>query len=408
MRDDSAPHPASATLLRQRGGHVHARVTNIELFFDLVFVFAVTQLSHALLDRLSLQGALETGLLFLAVWWVWIYTTWCTNWLDPDRVAVRILIFALMLAGLLLSCSLPHAFDAEGMLFAICYVAMQIGRTLFMIWAVPASRPGLRRNFQRVAVWLAASAVLWITGALSTSERRVWLWALAIAVEYVSVMVGFWVPRLGRSLTGDWDIAGTHLAERCSLFILIALGESILVTGATAAGTHATLPVVTAFVTAFLGSVAMWWIYFNIGVERGARQIASDDDPGRIGRLAYTYIHLLIVAGIVVAAVADELVLTHPTGHVDLPFIAVTIGGPTLFLLGNLSFKAVIWGRAPLSHLVGFGLLALTTLLASKLTPLALASAVAAILLVVAAWETISLRPAGHGGSTEGRLPEST
>jgi low temperature requirement protein LtrA len=385
---------ASIGLLRLRGGHAHARVTNIELFFDLVFVFAVTQLSHTLLAHLGVRTAVETTLLFLAVWWVWIYTTWCTNWLDPDHTVVRLLVFALMLAGLLLACSLPHAFDHEGPLFAWCYVVMQVGRTLFMVWAVSRERRELTRNFQRVTVWLVTSGMCWIAGTLWEGDRRLGLWALAIAIEYGSVWAGFWVPGLGRSRTRDWDIAGAHLAERCSLFIMIALGESIVVIGATAAAHPATWATVSAFAVAFVGSVAMWWIYFHLGYETGTRQIATTDDPGRIGRLAYTYLHIPIVAGIVVAAVSDELVLAHPAGHVDAKFIATTLGGAALFLVGNLAFKAVLWRRAPLSHLVGFGLLALTGVFATVMTPLGLATAVMALLLVVATWETLSLRRA--------------
>jgi len=385
--------PASHGLLRPRGAHAHARVTNIELFFDLVFVFAVTQLSHTLLANLGVRTAVEVTVLFLAVWWVWIYTTWCTNWLDPEHVVVRLLVFTLMLAGLLLACSLPHAFDHEGPLFASCYVTMQLGRTLFMVGAVRRERPELARNFQRVAAWLVLSGMFWIAGTLWEGDRRLVLWALAIGIEYGSVSVGFWVPGLGRSLTRDWDIEGAHLAERCSLFIMIALGESIVVIGATAAAHPATWAAVSAFTVAFVGSVAMWWIYFHVGYEKGTQRIATTADPGRIGRL-YTYWHIPIVAGIVVAAVGDELVLAHPDGHVDAAFAATTLGGATLFLLGNVAFKAVVWGRAPLSHLAGFGLLALTGVLATSLPPLGLASAVMAILVLVAVWESLSLRPA--------------
>jgi low temperature requirement protein LtrA len=388
--------PTSTGLLRPRDKHAHARVTNIELFFDLVFVFAITQLSHTLLAHLGIRTAIETTLLFLAVWWVWIYTTWCTNWLNPEHTTVRLLMFVLMLAGLLLACSLPHAFDHEGPLFAWCYVLMQIGRTLFMVWAFGPNRPQLRRNFQRVCAWLLLSGACWLAGTLWEGNVRVGLWALAIAIEYASVSLGFWVPGLGRTPTREWDIEGTHLAERCSLFIMIALGESIVVIGATAAAHPATLPAVSAFAVAFIGCAAMWWIYFHVGYEKGAHEIAAAEDPGRIGRL-YTYLHIPIVAGIVVAAVADELVLVHPHGHVDAPFIATTLGGAGLFLLGNLAFKAMLWGRSPLSHLVGFGLLALAGGLSGFMSPLGLATTVTAVLVVVAVWETLSLR----GGTVE-------
>ncbi len=381
-----------AGLLRARGAHEHARVTNVELFFDLVFVFAVTQLSHYLLKNLTPLGAAHTALLFLAVWWVWIYTSWVTNWLDPERTPVRLLLFALMLAGLVLSTSIPQAFDAKGLAFALAYVFMQVGRSLFMVWALGDSSPGNVRNFQRITAWLALAGVFWIAGAFAEGGVRLGLWGAALAVEYVSPAVGFWTPGLGRSTTDDWDVEGGHLAERCSLFIIIALGESLLVTGATFEGLPWTAPTVAAFAVAFVGSVAMWWIYFDTGAERGVRRITTSDDPGRLARLIYTYVHLLVVGGVIVASVADELVLAHPAGRTEVTTAAAVLGGPALFLLGNLLFKRAIAGRVPLSHLAGLGLLAGLVPAAAVASPLLLGAAVAAALAMVALWETVSLR----------------
>src|SRR3954452_9449221 len=381
-----------AGLLRARGAHEHARVTNVELFFDLVFVFAVTQLSHSLLKNLTPLGAAHTALLFLAVWWVWIYTSWVTNWLDPERTPVRVLLFALMVAGLGLSTSIPQAFDAKGLAFALAYDFMQVGRSLFMVWALGDSSPGNVRNFQRITAWLALAGVFWIAGAFAEGGVRLGLWGAALAVEYVSPAVGFWTPGLGRSTTDDWDVEGGHLAERCSLFIIIALGESLLVTGATFEGLPWTAPTVAAFAVAFVGSVAMWWIYFDTGAERGVRCITTSDDPGRLARLIYTYVHLLVVGGVIVASVADELVLAHPAGRTEVTTAAAVLGGPALFLLGNLLFKRAIAGRVPLSHLAGLGLLAGFVSAAAVASPLLLGAAVAVALAIVALWETVSLR----------------
>ena len=127
---------ARVSHLRDRAGRDHARVTYVELFFDLVFVFAVTQLSHGLLAHMTLLGTIQTGLLMMAVWWVWIYTSWITNWLDPERPPVRLMLFALMLAGLVLSASIPEAFGERGAAFAAAYVFMQVGRSTFMLWAL--------------------------------------------------------------------------------------------------------------------------------------------------------------------------------------------------------------------------------------------------------------------------------
>ena len=219
-------------LLRERGGAGSNKVTFVELFFDLVFVFAVTQLSHSLLEHFTTMGVVQTTLMLMAVWWVWIYTSWATNWLDPEKTAVRLMLFVLMLAGLVLSTSIPQAFESKGLAFAGAYVFMQVGRGLFTMWALRRASPGNYRNFQRIKAWLAFAAVFWIAGAFVEAEARLGLWAVALFIEYVSPSVGFWTPGLGRSTTADWDIEGSHMAERCGLFIIIALGESILVTGA--------------------------------------------------------------------------------------------------------------------------------------------------------------------------------
>ena len=183
------------------------------------------------------------------------------------------------------------------------------------------------------------------------------------------------------------------MAERCSLFVIIALGESILITGATAAGLPWSMENGAAFVVAFMGSVAMWAVYFNIGAERASRLIASSDDPGRLARSGYTYIHILIVAGIILAAVGDELVLQHPSGHASAGAVATIVGGPALYLAGNALFKRLSAPYLPLSHLAGLGLLALLVPAGLYVPPLVLAAGATAVLIVVVIWEWMSLRP---------------
>jgi low temperature requirement protein LtrA len=391
----------SHSLLRSRD--VHARVTNVELFYDLVFVFAVTQLSHRLLEHLTLVGALQTGFLLLAVWWVWMYTCWFTNWVDPDRPTVRMLLFLAMLSGLLMSAAIPNAFGHEGLLFAVGYSFIQVTRTLFIVVASRGRDEMIYPNFLRILAWLVASAVLWIAGGLLGGTERVAAWIVALSLEILGPVIGYVVPGLGRSRTSDWKIDGAHMAERCALFVIIALGESILVTGATAASRPATTPAVAAFLVAFLGSVAMWWIYFNIGAERGSRQIATSADPGRVARAVYTYFHIPIIAGIVVSAVADELTIAHPEGDMEPAFALTLSGGPALYLAGNVLFKRASARYYPLSHLVGLGLLILLAPAAMYLTPLMLGAATTAVLVIVAFWETRSFRAVPQSGAGEGK-----
>jgi low temperature requirement protein LtrA len=371
----------------------HARVTYAELLYDLVFVFAVTQISHTLLAHFTPLGALQTTLLFLGVWWAWVYTSWVTNWLNPELMPVRILLFLLMLGGLVLSTSIPKAFESRGLWFAAAYAAMQVGRTLFWLLSIPPTRPvAARMNALRVLVWLSVSAVFWIAGGFADGHQRLIYWAIALAIEYVSPAVRFWIPVYGASSVADWMVEGGHMAERCAGFIIIALGESIVVTGATFADLPWTTETIAAFMAAFIGALAMWWIYFNMGAEAGSEQISRSSEPGRLARLAYTYLHMPIVAGIILTAVADELVLTHPADHSDLKTVLSAIGGPLLFLIGTILFKHTFRRFLQLSHGVGIALLCVLTWFASGMSPLMLSILTSAILVIVAAWESISLK----------------
>ncbi|MFC5649827.1 low temperature requirement protein A [Paenibacillus solisilvae] len=376
-----------AGLLRQKDSPHRGKVSFIELFFDLIFVFAVTQLSHSLLEHFTLMGLLHLAIIMMAVWWVWIFTSWVTNWLDPENKAVRLLLIGIMLIGLLMSITIPDAFEDKAMVFAFSYVIIQIGRNLFGIWAIGQENKGLSVNFQRILAWFLVSGVFWIAGAFVEDGLRLVLWIIALFIEYISPSMGFWVPKLGRTPTTDWDVEGSHMAERCGLFIIIALGESILVTGATFGGLDWNAPAILAFVVSFIGSVAMWWVYFDANAHHGHENITHSDDPSRLARSAYTYIHLFLVSGIIISAVADELVLMHPMGHTDLKTAAVIIGGPVLYLIGNLFFMKAIASCLPAPYLFGIIVLLALFPFAKLLSPLMLLSLTTLVLILSGTWE---------------------
>lgn len=377
----------------------HSRVTYAELFFDLVFVYAVTQISHTLLHHFTPVGAVEVTLLFLAVWWVWVFTAWVTNWLNPELTPVRILLFLMMLGGLVLSTSIPTASEGRGLWFAIAYALMQVGRTAFWLVSTPRHWTAVRHNAVRILAWLSTSAVFWILGGLAEGESRLWLWLVAIAIEYISPAARFWVPGLGPSSLDAWAVEGGHMAERCALFIIIALGEAIVVNGATFAELDWTAGIVLAFVSSLAGSMAMWWIYFHKGAEAGSELISTSAESGKLARLAYTYLHMPIVGGIILTAVSDELVLKQPGGHSDLKTVVSAIGGPLLFLVGTILFKHAIRGFLQLSHIVGIVVLIVLGWFAGELSPLWLSILTSAVLIVVAAWESVSLGPASDSHS---------
>jgi low temperature requirement protein LtrA len=402
---EGTPPPASAAglpdarsrdagareLMRERGAGV-SRVTNIELFFDLVYVFAVTQLSHYLLDHLTVPGVLQGAVLLAMVWQLWAYTTWVTNWLDPDRFPVRLLLLALMVISLVMSAALPSAFTDSGLLVGCSYAIMQIGRSLFAVWAL-RGQP-LAANFQRILAWCCVSGGFAVAGALASGAvPRALLWLAAVGVDLLGGAVGFWTPGLGATPVRDWNIEGGHFAERCQGFILIALGESIVVTGATLAGLlagplarpHAQhAPAIAAFGIAFVGSAALWWLYFDRSAGDAARLIAESDDPGRLGRSAYHFIHPIMVAGIIVAAAADDRVLAAPTVVAGLAVTWLILGGTALFIAGHLAFKLTVWRRLNWPRTAALVALALLGLLAPHVSRLVLSSCVVAVVLAVA------------------------
>jgi low temperature requirement protein LtrA len=382
-----------------QGGPLRARngseqpVTPLELFFDLVYVFAVTQLSHRLLEHLSVRGALETLMLLLVVWGVWVYTAWFTNWFDPNRLAVRLVLVAVMLASLVMSVAIPEAFGERGLMFALAYVAIQVGRTAFTFIALRKSLGGshpLSRTFQRILTWLVGAGVLWIIGGLLDAEGRYVLWLLALAVDYSGPGVGYYIPGLGRSRTEEWTIEGGHFAERCQLFIIIALGESILVTGTTFAEIEPSAVAVSAFVVAFVGSVALWWIYFARSAEAASEVIASSEDPGRLGRSAYTYFHLPMIAGIIAVAAADEFTVAHPGDRGTASSVALTLGGTALFLAGHAFFKWAVFRVLPWSHVVAMAVLAVLMPVGFAIPTLALSGAAGLIVVGLAVWDTLA------------------
>jgi len=380
-----------APLMRARDGE-EARVTYIELFFDLIYAFAVTQLSHKLVHNLTLSGAFEALVLWFAVWLGWQYTCWVTNWFDPDRIVVRLLLLAIMLIGMLMAASLPDAFGGRGWIFAVSYVAIQFGRSVVVLGFLGGHHT-LSANFRRICGWLAISGVWWIAGCLAQGSSRFCLWTIAVLCEYVSPMFGFALPWLGRSRSSDWRTAeGGHIAERCQAFVILALGESVLVTGATLSDTSRwSMPTLTGFLLCFAASCAMWWIYFDTGSRAGSKAIAHASEPGMMAAY-FHYIHVILIAGVIACAAADDVVIEFPLLAMTRANAWLLLGGPLLYLAGNALYKRVIYGRYPLSHWIGMALLAILALFVMHTNLLFSCLGTTLILMLTAGWESVSRR----------------
>jgi len=387
MPSDTHRHPP----LRHRDGH-HARVTFEELFFDLIYVFAVTQISHQLLHHLTLTGVIESLILWLAVWLGWQYTCWVTNWFDPETPRIRGLLFATMLLALCMAASLPEAFGDRALLFAGSYAAMQVGRTAYIVCQLPAGHP-LAANYRRMLGWLVIAAVFWIAGALVEGHApRALLWLAAVLCEYGSPMFGFALPGMGRSHTRDWTIEGGHLSERCQLFVIVALGETLLATGVMLADTPAwTAAIVSGVLATFLGTLAMWWLYFGTSSKDATEAITRSADPGRIGAY-FHYIHAILVAGIIVTAVGNDLVMAHPHEALGTAQVIVLVAGPAIYLLGSAIYKKVVYGSIPGSHLAGAAALLVLVPVGYAATLLIMGWLTTAVLSAVGLWETRLLR----------------
>ncbi len=376
---------AAGRHLRQRTDQ-EQRATNLELFFDLVFVFAVTQLSHLLGSHLTASGVAKTTLLLLVVWWAWVYTTWMTNWFDPDSPVVRCLLIAVMLASLAMAIAIPHAFGDRALMFALGYGFLQVVRNAFVVWATDRQSQ-LHGAFIRILLWSIVVALLWIAGALLDDGARNAVWALALVIDYAGPAAGYWVPAVGRSPAGEWEIEGSHFAERFQLFIIIALGESIVVAGTTASNLHIDAARGAAVAVAFLTSAAMWWLYFDYVATIAQRRLATSNESGALARDAYTYIHILMVAGIILAAVGDAVLITRPTETATAAELVTLAGGPALYLAGHVAFRrrmAGSWSGKRISATIA---LVAAGLLGTVMPVLACATLILAILVVLIAAE---------------------
>jgi low temperature requirement protein LtrA len=371
--------------------HEERRVTSAELFFDLVFVFVVTQLSGLLVHHLTWSGAAETMFLLLAAWWAWAYTAWATNWFDASTLVVRAILLVAMVAGLLGAVSIPEAFGDRAPLLVAGYVGIQTFRNAFVVIAIDPGDP-LHRPLQRILGWTCAVAPLWVAGILVDGDARVAVWAIALALDYAGPFAGHWVPGLGRSRPSDWQLEPAHFVERLELFLIIALGESIVASGRTAADLEPTVARLAALLVSTLMTAAFWWLYFDVHAGRTLDRLrAAADERGRLGR-DLSYLYVVLVAGIIVAAVGSELVIAHPGERLHGAELVAVAAGPALYLLGSVALKVrvlrVRWER----RFAAAALVVIATAVGATLPALALLTAVLAILTGLAGVEAVEAR----------------
>jgi low temperature requirement protein LtrA len=365
--------------MQPTGDQSRREVTPLELFFDLVYVFAIGQLSHRLLAHPTWTGAAEALVLYLAVYAAWAYTTWAVTLVPAENPRTRRMLLAVMLLGLFMNAAIPRAFDDAGWVFVATFLLIHLGRTVWLL-TVGLDRVN-QEHFVRVLVWFAGAAPAWLIGATAHGDARLAWWAAAALVE----LVGTWTahPLPGRRLNSRGvGFAGGHLLERGRLFVIIALGEAVLTTGAAlTAAPYEPMTLLTGSV-AFTGTVALFWLFFSRS-ERVVRHYQRTEDPVRAGRSG-VYSLMASVAGLIAAAVADERVITHPTEHAGIATNLLLFGGPALFIATQTWHRATLFDDLHWSRLVALSALVVAGT-ATLVAPAYLAAAVAAAIVVTLA-----------------------
>jgi low temperature requirement protein LtrA len=362
------------------------RATFLELFFDLAFVFALFQLSHALLRRLSWSGALQTLVLLLAMWAVWSSTIWITDRLDPQWPPLQALVFVSLLLTLVLAATLPEAFGKHGAIFAGVYVGIEVGRYLFVALAFRGHE--LRRVALNGLAWSAGYALPWIAGAFVPGAPRAALWILAVAIENAAYVLGFPSGRRERRWSWEPPVAAEHYAERYRQVFIIGLGELILVSGLTFSGPGVTPSRTMAFVASVCTAGLLWRIYIFRAGELLSEAFAAAPVSARLG-IWVVYVHLVMVAGIVVTAVGNELVIAHPSGRTPAAWAVVILGGPALYVAGRAGFEYTVFSRVswdrPIGVLVPVALIPVARLVSPLVAAIGAATILSGIVIADAA-----------------------
>jgi low temperature requirement protein LtrA len=385
-------------MMRSRAGELlrkpeqPARVGFLELFFDLVFVFAFIRVSEQLLAALTshrrtlLSDAGETLLLLLALLMVWFATAWITDLYDSRRPEIQLVVTGSMFGSLLMAVALPRAFGSGGLAFATAYVAIHIGRGLVLVPALRGHEA--QRRAAGVLLWFAVSAVPWIVGAILHGSLRWVSWTVAIAIDYTGAMLLYPAPWTGPTQSG-WPVVAEYLSERYRQLFIVALGELIVVAGVEytdkhdgVVGGHS-----VALLVLFVTTVLLWRIYTYRAGELLPAAIEAAPSPGRSVRWALIA-HLLMLVGVIVSSAGFGLVNGHPLGHTEPVWVGSILGGPALFIVGRASFERVVFNRVSRDRIIGLLVLVALAPVMSFLTPLAVATTAMAVLIGIVIADT--------------------
>lgn len=366
------------------------RVTTFELFFDLVFVFAFTQVTGLMVHEHSFFGVLQGLIILGLLWWSWVSFAWLSNQTHVDEGIMRFGLSAVMVAVFIACLAIPEAFaDLPGgldgpLVLALSYTAVRILHLALYAYAAGSDKP-LRRQIAKMTVAMVLGCALILTGAVLGGPAQTWLWLAGLVVD---TGITFLTSR-----HGNWRVhSAAHWTERFGLVIILALGESIVAIGVGASQEPVSVPVLAGAVAGIVLSLGLWWLYFDVTAVAAEHRFAALRGPARASAAveAYTYLHLPLVAGIVLAALGVEQALAHVEDSGPLEYVGATalFAGPALYLFGSAAFGRRMggpWQPWRLGAAVLLAALVPAGLAVAPLASLALVAAVVAALVGVEA-----------------------
>jgi low temperature requirement protein LtrA len=365
----------------ERAVETKQEVTALELFFDLVFVFAITQVTRFLSQDPTWTRLVEAAAILMVLWFSWSAYVWLQNRAATDEGAIRLVLLAAMGPVLVASLAVPNAFGKDALLFGVAFFLVRaLHLVAFMV--VARDDPALRGVVLRLSrTMLPASALLVVAGAVPGTGRAL-CWIAALAIDYGGLFLGG---------TADWEVTPSHLAERHRLIVIIALGESIVALGAGASSLALGADVITGALLGIAVAAALWWAYFDVVAKVAERRLraAPPDEQARIARDSYTYLHLPMVAGIVIFAFGVKTTLAHVHAHLHSVPAAALCGGVALYLLALSAFKRRNIGSFNYPRLVAAAVLAALAPVATTLPALVSLTLVTATACALIAYEVV-------------------
>jgi low temperature requirement protein LtrA len=377
----------------ERGSMAHAinhgnsegkhEISPLELFFDLVFVFAVSQLSHHLAKHLSWRGAAEVMVMLVAVFTMWSYTSWAAIMISASRPKTRWMILLVMLLGLFMNAAVTKAFTTSGWAFVSPLLLIQFGRTLWTIANAPSML--YRDHYIRVLVWFVVTLPLWIAGAAATPEDRLLWWAPAAVIELIGTMLAHPLP--WRRLQSEGvPFEADHMQERCRLFLLIALGETVIAAGT--AISEASLTSITILTGAFalVGTGALWALSFGASDQIVSGHLKETSNPIRSSRYTVNIL-VILVAGLIAVAVANEVAIVHPIGNTTIALSLLLTGGPIIFLGAQGWYLWAVTDTRPRLQVIGIAALLIVGICTQLVPPYVALIFVATTLVILVAFD---------------------